>query len=48
MKVVPIYVKTTEMIADIGTKALEPRLFIYLRNLVCGYFNKTDHGDDST
>ena len=37
LKVVPIYVKTTDMIADIGTKALEPKLFIYLRNLVCGY-----------
>ena len=39
LKVVPIYVKTTEMIADIGTKALEPKLFTYLRNLVCGYSN---------
>jgi hypothetical protein len=46
MKVVPIYVKTTEMLADIGTKALEPKPFIYLRNLVCGYANETDHGDD--
>ena len=43
MKVVPIYVKTTEMIADIGTKALEPKLFIYLRNLVCGYTNNNNH-----
>ena len=47
LKVVPIYVKTTEMIADIGTKALEPKLFTYLRNLVCGYPNKNNHGDDS-
>ncbi len=47
MKVVPIYVKTTEMIADIGTKALEPKLFVYLRNLVCGYSKKIDHGDDN-
>ena len=39
LKVVPIYVKTTEMIADIGTKALEPKLFTNLRNLVCGYAN---------
>ncbi len=46
LKVVPIYVKTTEMIADIGTKALEPKLFTYLRNLVCGYANKNNHGDD--
>jgi hypothetical protein len=46
LKVVPIYVKTTEMIADIGTKALEPKLFTYLRNLVCGYTNKGNHGDD--
>jgi hypothetical protein len=27
MKVVPIYLKTTEMIADIGTKALDPKTF---------------------
>ncbi len=47
LKVVPIYVvKTTEMIADIGTKALEPKLFIYLRNLVCGYANDNNHRDD--
>ena len=46
LKVVPIYVKTTEMIADIGTKALEPKLFIYLRNLVCGYTNDNNRNED--
>ena len=39
LNVVPIYVKTTEMIANIGTKALEPKLFTNLRNLVCEYAN---------
>jgi len=26
------------MIADIGTKALDPKLFIYLRDKLCGYW----------
>jgi hypothetical protein len=26
-----------EMIADIGTKALDPKLFAYLRDKLCGY-----------
>jgi hypothetical protein len=38
MKCVPIYLKTTEMIADIGTKALDPTLFCYLRDKLCGYW----------
>ena len=37
MKVVPIYIETTKMIADIGTKALDPRQFEALRDLLCGY-----------
>ena len=40
LKVVPIYIKTTDMIADIGTKALDPKLFISLRDRVCGYFTR--------
>ena len=40
LKVVPIYIITTDMIADIGTKALDPKLFISLRDRVCGYFTK--------
>jgi hypothetical protein len=36
-KVVPIYCETTKMLADIGTKALEPKQFIYLRDQVNGY-----------
>jgi hypothetical protein len=36
MKVVPIYLKTTEMIADIGTKAVDPKTFAYLRGKLCG------------
>jgi hypothetical protein len=38
MKVVPMYLRTSEMIADIGTKALDPKLFVYLRNKLCGYW----------
>jgi hypothetical protein len=38
MKVVPMYLRTCEMIADIGTKALEPKLFAYLRDKLCGYW----------
>jgi hypothetical protein len=37
LKVVPIYLETTKMLADIGTKALDPKQFIYLRDQVCGY-----------
>ncbi len=38
MKVVPMYLKTCEMIADIGTKALDPKLFTYLRDKLCVYW----------
>ena len=37
MKVVPIYIETTKMVADIGTKALEPKQFELLRDMLCGY-----------
>jgi hypothetical protein len=37
MKVVPIYLKTELMLADIGTKALEPGIFTSLRDQLCGY-----------
>jgi hypothetical protein len=36
MKVVPIYLKTELMLADIGSKSLEPALFISLRDQLCG------------
>ena len=35
--VVPIYLETTKMLADIGTKALDPKQFAKLRNEICGY-----------
>jgi hypothetical protein len=44
MKVVPIYLKTTEMIADIGTKALDSKLFAYLRGKLCGYMEGNSNG----
>jgi len=37
MKVVPIYLKTQHMLADIGTKALDPGQFVALRDQLCGY-----------
>ncbi len=38
MKVVPMYLRTCEMIANIGTKALEPKLFTYLCDKLSGYW----------
>ncbi len=37
MKVVPHYLNTEKMIADIGTKALDPKRFCQLRDKLCGY-----------
>jgi len=37
MKVVPHYLNTDKMIADIGTKALDPGRFCLLRDKLCGY-----------
>jgi hypothetical protein len=37
MKVVPQYLETSKMIADIGTKSLDPRHFCELRDKLCGY-----------
>ena len=37
MKVVPHYLSTEKMIADIGTKALDPKQFCVLRDKLCGY-----------
>ena len=36
-QVVPKYVDTLNMLADIGTKALEPKQFTFLRDLMNGY-----------
>jgi hypothetical protein len=44
MKVVPIYLETSKMLADIGTKALDPKLFCAFRDVMCGYANKTIFG----
>jgi hypothetical protein len=41
MKVVPIYLETHKMIADLGTKALDPKLFCALRDVMCGYAKRT-------
>jgi hypothetical protein len=37
LKVVPIYLNTLDMLADIGTKALDPKSFCRLRDMLCGY-----------
>ena len=36
-KVLPIYVSTLKMLADIGTKALDEKQFVFLRDLSNGY-----------
>ena len=40
-KVIPIYLKTSLMVADIGTKALDRSTFEFLRDLLCGYARKS-------
>jgi hypothetical protein len=37
LKVVPIYLNTKQMLVDLGTKALDPKPFCALRNVLCGY-----------
>jgi hypothetical protein len=46
MKVVPVYCETAKMLADIGTKALEPIRFEILRDAMTGYgvLNAREHG----
>ena len=45
-KVLPIYLRTSLMVADIGTKALDRTTFEFLRDLLCGYAAK-DCKDDA-
>jgi hypothetical protein len=47
MKVVPVYCETTKMLADIGTKALDPMRFEILRDTMTGYalLEAMDHGN---
>ncbi len=47
LKVVPIYL-TLDMVADIGTKALDPKLFCRLRDLLCGYAGRLNAKGTST
>jgi hypothetical protein len=42
LKVVPIYLNTLDMLADIGTKALDPKLFCRLRDMLCGYAEQSN------
>jgi hypothetical protein len=37
LKVIPVYCETTQMLADIGTKALDPIRFEILRDAMTGY-----------
>ena len=41
-KVIPIYVRTSMMIADIGIKALDQKTFVFLRDMLCGYAARKD------
>ncbi len=36
-EIMPKYLRTEEMVADIGTKALPDKQFVYLRDLLNGY-----------
>ena len=44
-KVIPIYIRTALMVADIGTKALDQTTFEFLRDLLCGYAAKSSKDD---
>ena len=44
-KVIPICVSTLEMLADIGTKALDEKQFVFLRDLANGYALVQARGD---
>ena len=37
LKVIPVYCETSKMLADIGTKALDPHRFEILRDIMTGY-----------
>ena len=43
LKVVPIYLNTVDMLADIGTKALDPKVFCRLRDMLCGYAERVSY-----
>ena len=36
-KVLPVYTSTLKMVADLGTKALDEKQFVFLRDLANGY-----------
>jgi hypothetical protein len=40
LKVVPIYLNTADMLADLGTKALDPKTFCRLCDMLCGYADR--------
>ena len=44
-KVLPVYVSTLGMLADIGTKALDEKQFVFLRDLANGYALVRARGD---
>jgi hypothetical protein len=42
-KVIPIYLRTIDMVADIGTKALDGATFVKLRDIMTGYAVENAH-----
>ena len=42
-KVIPIYLRTIDMVADIGTKALDGATFAKLRDIMAGYAVENAH-----
>ena len=47
-KVIPIFLKTSLMVADIGTKALDRSTFEFLRDLLCGYATRSNEKEAVT
>ena len=45
LKVVPIYLNTKEMLVDLGTKALDPKPFCGLRDVLTGYSESVEKGE---
>ena len=42
-KVIPIYLRTIDMVADIGTKGLDGATFVKLRDIMTGYAVENAH-----
>jgi hypothetical protein len=48
LKVVPIYLQTGDMLVDLGTKALDPKQFCRLRDMLTGYAEREEGSASSS